>query len=159
MKIAGSKKSEPSFIGGSMEIRKNKNGQISFKEKVYLNNGETKTKTFKRKTDALAWKRQMESDKLKCQLLGIPSLKENITFLELSEIWFRKKISTNKSPKTVADYSSILRQHLIPIFGSIKVRNIERGHGDDLIKKVQSAGLSNRTTNKVLVLFKQIISF
>lgn len=142
-----------------MEIRKNKDGTNSFKEKVYLANGRTITKTFKRKTDAIAWKRNLESEKDKNSALGIQPLKENLTFSDIFDLWMNRKIKPGRSDKTIADYQSIGRKHLIPFVGDLKVRSIERSHGDQLLQRMKGLGLSNRTANKVLVQFKQVISF
>lgn len=143
-----------------MELKKNKNGVvIGYKEKVYMPDGSTITKTFQRKTDAINWKRENESSKRKNALLGAHGLKEDLYFKDLYEQWFNKKIEPAKEPKTIADYRSICHKHLIPLFGNTKVRSIKRSHGDELIVQLRRDGLANKTSNKIIAVFKQIMTY
>lgn len=142
-----------------MEKRINKNGTISYKEKVYLSNGRTKTKVFRRKTDAISWKFAFQNELKKNEALGIQPLKENLTFGELRKIWLDRKIYPNKSAKTIEDYFSSTKKHLIPLFGHLQIRSIERSHADDLVISIKSKKLKPKTGNKAIVLLKQIMSY
>lgn len=140
-----------------MEIRITGDGP-RFKEKVYFN-GRTLTKTFKRKTDAINWKRLTESEKMKNDSLGITGLKPNVLFSEVFDLWMDRKIIPAKSDKTIADYKSIGRKHLEGLFGNIKIRSFERNHADKLIQRLKNLELANKTANKILTVFKQVLSF
>lgn len=142
-----------------MEILNNKNGTISFKEKVYLQNGQTVTKTFKRKTDAVLWKRQFVTERDKNKALGIAPLKENLRFSEIFELWYSRKVKSVMSFKTAADYKSMGKTHILPFIGIELIRSIERSHGDRMIQHLKDKKLANRTVNKVLTVFKQVVSF
>lgn len=142
-----------------METRKNADGSLSYKEKVYLNNGKTITKTFSRKTDAISWKRNAESEKIKNAMLGTQALKENLNFEGIFHLWMERKIIPAKSYNTIADYRSIGQTHLLPFVGTVKIRSIERSHGTQLLQILKSKGLANRTVNKILIEFNQIVSF
>lgn len=142
-----------------MEIRKNRDGSISYREKMYLLNGKTVTRTFARKTDAINWKRQSEIEKIKSDFFGVSALKPNITFSEIFDLWMSLKIIPAKSAKTTADYKSIGQNHLMRLFGTYKIRSIERGHFDQLILDLKSRSLMNKTINKILAVFKQILFY
>lgn len=142
-----------------MEIRQNKNS-TSYREKVSVPGRKTPIKkTFKRIKDARDWKRRMETEVRQSQALGVKMLKENLTFKEICDVWLKRKIEPVKSFKTVADYKSMCNRHLIPNFGSIQIRSIERSHADQLIAYLRDIGLQNKTSNKVLTLFKQIVLY
>lgn len=142
-----------------MEIIENRDGSIGYKEKVYLPNGRTATKTFSRKTDARDWKRQRRLENQKNEALGIDALRDNLLFAEIFELWMQMKIRPIRSPKTVADYESIGRKHLKKYFGANRIRSINRSHGDKLIQTLKDRGLLNKTANKILTVFKQVVGF
>lgn len=142
-----------------MEIIKNRDGSVGYKEKVYLPNGRTETKTFSRKTDARDWKQQRQLENQKNEALGIEALRANLPFSEMFDLWLKIKIRPVRSPKTVADYESIGRKHLKKYFGANRIRSINRSHGDKLIQMLKERGLRNKTTNKILTVFKQVIGF
>lgn len=142
-----------------MEIIKNNKGQIRYKEKIYLQNGNTKTKTFKRKTDCENWKRMTSAEITKNKALGITPLKENICFEDFFKLWMNQKIVSIRSYKTIADYWAIARKHFYKQFGSVKIQSIERLHADTLLKNLRAINLSAKTMNKILSLFKQVLLF
>jgi len=142
-----------------MEIKKTKNGEFRYKEKVYLSGRKPLSKTFRRKTDALRWKEQARLEIQKNEILGITPLKENISFAELYQKWMEDKIQPTKSAKTIPEYRSICKAHLLGPFGSINVRSINQSHANDLVKRLKNKDLKNKTANKVLTIFKQIFNF
>ncbi len=142
-----------------MEVIKNSDSSVGYKEKIYLENGRTATKTFWRKSDATMWKRQMQMEKSKNLALGIQPLRENLCFGEIFELWMQTKIRPLRSPKTIADYASIGNKHLTPSVGSLRIRSLARRHAEDLTQHLKTIGLANKTTNKILMVFKQVMGF
>lgn len=142
-----------------MEIVKTSNGELRFKEKVYLPSGKTKTKTFKRKTDCANWKKFATAEITKNKVLGIAPLKENLKFADLFEIWMIQKIVSIRSFKTVADYRGIFRKHFKVQIGELKIQTIERRHADLMVNNLQRLCLSPKTVNKVVSVFKQVLLF
>lgn len=142
-----------------MEIRINKDGSKSYKEKVRIQGNRTLTKTFKRKTDAVLWKNQTELELLKNEALGISPLKDNHLFKDFFELWMERKITPVRSPKTIADYWGIGRKHFFKQFGHIPLRSFERFHADILIQNLSKLKRTPKTINKILALYKQVFLF
>jgi integrase len=142
-----------------MEIIKLKSGGISYKEKVYLADGTTITKSFRRKTDAILWKRQVEVKKTNEEILNLKGRKDSSEFETVFFDWIDRKIRPTRSLKTYAEYKSIGNKHLLPLYGALKVRGISKNHADTLVAKLVNLGLANKTINKILMVFKQVISF
>jgi integrase len=142
-----------------MEIKMNKDGSISYKEKVYLSDGSTSSKTFRRKTDAIRWKEQMRLEIVRNEVLGITPLKENIDFEKVYERWMEVKVLPSKSKKTIPEYQSICKAHLLPAFSRLKIRSFTISHANELVRSLKAKGLKNKTANKVLGIFKQIFKF
>lgn len=142
-----------------MEIRKNKDGTLSFKEKVYLPDGSTKTRCFKRKTDAISWKNFTQLEVQRNEALGVLPLKENLTFFEIHQLWVDRKIRPHRSLKTLGDYISVSKNHLLPLFGAVPIRSISRSHGDDLVIHIKNKGLAPKSGNKAIALLRQIMIY
>lgn len=141
-----------------MEIVKTKSGD-RYKEKVYLGDGRTITKTFKTKTHAESWKRQTQVERDRNAALGIQPLKENLFFSEIANIWMDTKIHPHRSQKTIADYQSIVNRHLKPFIGDLRLRSVEKSHGSRLQQTLRLKKLSAKTANKIITVLKQVLSF
>lgn len=93
-----------------------------------------KTRTARNKTEAI---RLLGELKLKCQL-GQYSVKGDILFSLYAERWFTFK-ETLKG-KTRIDYKAILRNHLLPYFGTYRMSDIMLGHVDSFLCEKISKG-------------------
>jgi len=142
-----------------MEVILGKCGVTRYKEKVYLSNGRTLTKTFKRRTDAVLWKSQKILDRDRNTALGIEGLKENVSFTFLFEHWLETKIAAIRSLKTLAEYRSVGRQHLLPELGQLMIRSVGKRNAEMLFHRLKSKGLQNATANKAMVVLKQVLGF
>lgn len=140
-----------------MEVIKRKSG-TRYKEKVYLPDGSTETKTFSRKTDATQWqtKRQLEIEQEVA--IGIAK-RRNIKFSEVVAEWLDRKIKPFKRERTLKNYVSDVSVHITPLVESLNVSDITRMHADKLVQKMKSLNYSPRTINKALERFKQILNF
>jgi integrase len=141
-----------------METRKTRNG-YSYRGKVYVPGCKPLTKTFDRKTDARDWENRTRAEVQKNIALGLISVRKRGKLHEVFSLWLERRVRPSKSQKTIDDYNSIAKKHLLKRFGSIDVRSIERSHADHLIFHLKENGLANKTINKVMTVFKQVMTF
>lgn len=140
-----------------MEIIKTKNGEFRYKEKVRLDSGRTLTKTFVRKTDAIAWKRKVEFEKVQ-GILGVKAKIESRPFDQVAELWFAKA-SREVGSRTIANFKSNLRGKVIPHFGKTDVASISLTDIEKLKHGLVDKGLNPKTINKVMTMVRQIFIF
>lgn len=140
-----------------METIKNKKGKVtSYREKIYVN-GKAESKAFKRKSDAKAWKKQTSAEYQKMKALGI-NLKSCGSFTDFLKQWIQKKERQNLQPRTIEAYLTIINKYLIPLFGTVKLTNIQLDHAHRLIEHLLDNGLSTTRTNYILKRFKMILN-
>lgn len=95
-----------------------------------------KSKRFKRKKDAQAW-----AAKIKTELdTGLKVDLDNYTFEEFANKFLKDYAEPNLSPTTVDGYRSIIKNHLIPYFRSIKMQDIRAMHIDSYINSKRKSG-------------------
>lgn len=100
-----------------------------------------KSKRFKRKKDAQAW-----AAKIKTELdTGLKVDLDNYTFEEFANKFLKDYAEPNLSPTTVDGYRSIIKNHLIPYFRSIKMQDIRAMHIDSYINSKRKAGRADET--------------
>ena len=140
-----------------MEKIKNKDGKvISYREKIYVN-GRTVTKTFKRKTDAVNWKRNVETENQRKEALGIGHI-QSIGFETFAKDWLEMKCNQGLAEDTLSGYQYILNIYLLPILKNLPLEKITERHGLKVIKKVADKKLSAKRINCTLVMLKQILN-
>lgn len=135
-----------------MEEIKRKNG-IRFKEKIYVG-GKTITKTFQRKTDALLWKRNKQTERDKVEACGLPIIPD-ISFEDFTKIWIQNK--ADLATRTLDCYRSALKVHLIPLVGHLPLKSIKISHAQQLILSLQGK-LSPSRINCLIIVFKNIFN-
>lgn len=106
-----------------MEILKRKNGEQSYRAKVYIN-GKPLYETFRRKTDADAWKRRVIADRDRSIALGVTPKKE-IRFSDFGEIWNERRL-TSMAPSSQVRFKALLRMYLLPHLERYMLREITR---------------------------------
>lgn len=92
-------------------------------------NPKRKTRTARNKTEAI---RLLSELKLQCQL-GRITVKGDIMFRHYAERWFSFK-ETLKG-KTLIDYEAILKNHIIPFFGTCRMSDITLGDVDSFLRE------------------------
>lgn len=140
-----------------MEIIKRKNG-TSFREKVTLQNGKTITKSFRRKTDAIAWKRSMEVQKI-ANSTFLEKHDQKITFEKVFNDWMNLKIRNKRGYKTVLQYDTFYSKHFKSHFGDLRIAYIQTKDIDQFVSYLLSLGLKPKSINNVLTLLKQVFKF
>ena len=139
-----------------MEKMRNKKGQIiSYREKVYID-GKAVTKTFKRKSDALAWKQNFGAEVRRKKALGIAHI-QSINFDAFVKEWMEMKQGQGMAWSTMKNYRSAINHYLLPIVGKTKLEHISLGMAQKVIQKGREKGISAERTNKNLVVFSQML--
>lgn len=141
-----------------MEIIKTKNGEFRFKEKVYLPDGSTRSKTFHRKTDALRWKQDTESQKRRdpSELLRVH---RNLRLCDLYEIWMTTQMRSKRDERTVYQYERFYRAHFEKRFGSKLIDSFTSADFDLLCKQLLDRGMKEKSVNNVLTFIKQVFRY
>jgi integrase len=104
--------------------------------------------------------RKFEADQFESQLkLGLIDRTVTVqTFQEFSDKWYEDHCLVKKSPSQWTDDKSILRRHLIPFLGKIKLADLELKHLISLQSHlVREKELKPRTVNNVTGLCRKII--
>lgn len=87
--------------------------------------GASRTRTFGRKLDAENFVNAVEHQKVAGEF--IDSVAGRMTFGEYADAWLERKRQTTK-PTTSQTFTSHLRRHLVPRFGTMELRSISREH-------------------------------
>ena len=72
----------------------------------------------------------------------------DLTLAQYSERWL-VEIATTLAPKTVTGYGEMLRGHLLPALGNIKLQELRRRTIKDLLLRKRQAGLSKNTVRLI----------
>ena len=140
-----------------MEKTRNKNGKvISYREKVYVN-GRPVTKTFKRKNDALAWKKNYSLELQRKKALGIEDIK-SIDFESFSKLWLEIKQNQDLAQGSMESYSAVIKLYLLPSFNRIKLEKINQGNAQKVIGLSKENRLSTTRINFNLRVLKQMLN-
>ncbi len=141
-----------------MEIIKTKLGEVRFKEKVYLPNGLTQTKTFLRKTDALKWKQDIESLKRR-DPLSLVKTDAVMTIASLFREWMSAKIYAKKDERTVYQYERFFKSHLEVKYGEMLITQFTSRDCDKLVSAMIGRGMKEVSVNNALIFIKQIFKY
>lgn len=78
---------------------------------------------------------------------GTYSEPEKMLYADWLDKWFNDYVKTTRRPNTVASYEHLIRNHMKPVLGHLKLREIRAGHIQRLNEKTKDNGgtLSNRT--------------
>ncbi|MCY4643195.1 MAG: tyrosine-type recombinase/integrase [Bacteriovoracales bacterium] len=140
-----------------MEKMRNKSGRIvSYREKVYVD-GKAVTKTFKRRSDALSWKRNIQLEQQRRESLGIGHIR-SIDFEEYSKLWFEMKEDQGMARRTIDNFRSSLKNYLIPSLGKTRLEKINHAKGLGIIRLCKQRGLGAVRTNTNLTILQQMLN-
>lgn len=78
---------------------------------------------------------------------------KNILFIDAVEYFITHHVTKNCSPSSLQTYISIIKAHLIPFFGKIKIKNITQNKIKEFIELKQKGNLSNRRIRNCVTLF------
>jgi len=121
-----------------MEKFKIKSGEFRYRESVYIGNKKINSPSFKRVTDAKAWKARMETEKFARLAHGENFVEQqNVLFADFANKWLSNYVKVNCVYRTYQGYESYLRAHLLPRFGSMNLRDIKEEHGLQLLSELK----------------------
>lgn len=121
-----------------LETVRRKDGSPRYRESYYFGNKKINGPYFTKITEAKAWKRRMETEKLTRLAYGDLYIENKDAFFgEYADSWLENEIKSDCVPKTYLNYESILRVHLKPRFGSLKLSEIKEHHGRKLLEDLK----------------------
>jgi len=86
------------------------------------------------------------------------SIKNDITFSSFAQQWYENEVLGRKAHKTQLGYKCDLKNHILPMVGHIKLKNISFVHTRMLENSILQKNKTNRTVNKVIMIFKTILN-
>ena len=108
---------------------------------VGLPNGKRKTKYFKTQKEARDWLREQNQAVNE----GLWVEKDNITLSDFLDRYMKDIGEHTLRPKTIESYSYLIRNHIVPEIGYVKLVQLRPDHLQALYSQKLNAGLSNRT--------------
>ncbi len=138
-----------------MEEIKNRSGK-RYRESIYINGKKVHSPTFKRKSDAKAWKANQDQERAISQSRGF-QIQNMITVKDLSLLWQINNMG--KSIRTISAYESFLKNHILPVMGHITLKNIRPHHGNVFKQKLLEKGLATTTVNNGFRALKALFNF
>jgi integrase len=141
-----------------MQELKNKDGTIrSYREEIYLFNGQRITKTFKRKSDAKKWKQIQFAQIERNEALGIKTTPQ-ITFKEFAARWLQIKVKDQRAISTYHKYQSVLRKYIFPLLGNLLLTEIKVSHADELVSFLKRNSHNEQGINIILGVVKTALN-
>lgn len=140
-------------------IKDKKTGKpISYREKVYINRKAHISPTFRRKTDAVAWKAKILAERNTLSAQGI-AFDPSMTFEKFADIWLDSKKSENLAQRSIDSYQSTITKHLDPFFKGKLLTKVTQADGLQFRQHLTTnTKLCNNRINFVLRVLKQIFN-
>ena len=135
--------------------RLRKKGGVSFEARAIGPDGRFYTETFRLKRDAQRWLIEQAAKKNKGEYIYTP----NKTTVDEYYNYYVDTVCASKSPGTIRDYRCNIKNHISPLFGKKRIVNITYDDGLLLQNTLKGRGLSNRTNEKIVTFFKQVLRF
>jgi integrase len=93
-------------------------------------------------------------EKLQLKEFGFDQNKPSPSFREYADKWIKTTVPATCKDSTLRDYQDILRIHVLPVFASHKLTDINRGMVKDFLLEKVNAGLASSTVTHL----KNVIS-
>ena len=143
-----------------MQVYKTKKG-IQYREKICVDGKEIYSPRFARKTDAKEWKARMTSERARYKSSGVlPHALNTVaipTFKEYSMMWLETRVKPQLATRTYEHYEGSLRNHLIPLFGEVKLNDLRLHHADKLIQTLSAKDHNAKGINLIMGVFKRVL--
>lgn len=111
-----------------MEIIKGKKIN-KYRESIRIAGKVIKSPVFNRKTDCNQWLAEQKSERSKIKLYGdLAKYHQKISIADYSKQWIRTKEAQGVSRSTLKNYERYIRVHILPQFGSIDLKAIQKSH-------------------------------
>ena len=135
------------------EIRPHKcsDGRVSYRVRVYGNDGRRLRRTFQTKGAAEKWARAIEADRDRGTLLD-PRLGKT-PLAQIADEWLA---TLDVEPKTLEDYESLWRTHVAPLCASRRVDSVKPAEIKLWVKRMREGGLSSSRIRKAHLVLRKI---
>ena len=122
---------------GTIHFRKDRN---KWRAQITLEDGRRISRHFHTRREAQRWL----VEALKAKQDGLPAATPKITVAEYIDHWFNDVAISNLRPKTIQSYECIIRLHIKPILGKIRLTQLRPDHIQNLYSEKLRSGLSPR---------------
>lgn len=143
-----------------MQVYKTKKS-TKYREKIVVDGKEFYSPRFDRKSDAREWKARMLNERAKYHSSGVLPLALNqepvSTLKEYTDMWLETRVKPQLSFRTHLQYVNVLKRHILPRYGHLKLTDIRVHHADELIKILLEKDHNPRGVNLILGVFKRVV--
>lgn len=128
-------------------------------EAEFYNGPKTKPsrKSFKTLKQAIEWRRQCRENINGVMSYDVERMGNN-TFLDYSRFWIKTEVKPRRSLNTLRTYERILKNHVYPHIGKIKIKDIKLINIDLMVAAISEKGKSPGTINMVLAVIKRCLN-
>ncbi len=137
-----------------MEQLKRKNGSV-YRVKIYVE-GRPISRTFKRKSDAQAWKAQYVSLR-NAEELNLKHF-EKVGFEFFAKKWLEEKVRAYRSESTYENYEQYIRRHFLPNFGELCLNEMQLHHIDKFVVNLKKKEHNARGINLILGCLRTLLN-
>lgn len=138
-----------------MEIKPRKNGKQSFREKVYIE-GKAVSKTFSRRSDAIAWKRRIKIEEDRRKALGLDRMEKTL-FKDFVPRW-KKQQEPLLAESSIRGYFSMLDRHILPFYENKLLSEITKSSALRFVEKLRDNGVSGSGIDRIIALLKGVLN-
>ncbi len=143
-----------------MQVIETKKGKF-YRECIYISGRPYFSPRFTRKSDAVAWKSKKNIERSEYLATGvIPQPAQTfhaIFFKDYATNWLENRIKVRSSRRTYENYSSVLRNHLLPFFKDRPMNLITVFDVDALTAKLSKKGHNAKGTNIIFGVLRSIV--
>jgi len=104
----------------------------------------------------LIYQKLLKGEPIKAKA-GKDKIEETITFKVFSETWFSNYVLPNNKHSEVDNKKIILRKHLLPVFGGMKLPDINARSIEEYKAKKKKEKLSDKTINNTLIVLNKAL--
>ena len=140
---------------GMILSRKLKLGGVSFTARAYDEKGKPYHRTFRAKREAQCW---LMNEKIK-RRRGLSLMTPSKAIVADYFNYYLKNGTQHLQEGTLEEYHYIFKNHILPLFGNRKMRDIAFNDGILFQQTLTKKGLKNSTNNRILKFFKQVFNF
>jgi len=71
-------------------------------------------------------------------------------YRDFARRWTKNYVEVNNRPSTVSDHKAILKNHLLPAVGHLRLDEVTTAHIDSLASRLKRAGRTSKTINNIM---------
>ena len=141
-----------------MEQYKTSKGEIRYRESIKIGNKRIKSPSFKRKTDAKTWLRDMQNKRDLVKIHGEKHVfRERVPFELFVVDWLENNVKHRNARSTFEEYQRSVQNKLLPFLEGRYLDQITRKDADKLVESLTRLGHEKSGINKILGVLKTIL--